>query len=71
MVPFQLAILYYRREEILIFIKKNTKKHSLMGYTCKLAIFDSIDQETDTKTVLSYDNFKEVHQEWCRSNTFD
>jgi autophagy-related protein 9 len=70
LVPFQLAILYYRREEILLFIKNNTKKHALMGYTCKFSIFECEDN-TDTKTILSFDNFKEVHQEWCRSNTFD
>ncbi len=71
LVPFQLMKLYYRVEEILTFIKKNTKKHSIMGYTCKFAIFDSVGQDTDTKTTLSYDNFREVHSEWCRSNTFD
>lgn len=70
LVPFQLAILYFRREEILLFIKKNTKKHSLMGYTCKFSIFEG-DDNADPKTILSFDNFKEVHQEWCRSNTFD
>ena len=42
-----------------------------MGYTCKFAIFDIVDEHTDTKTALSYDNFREVHSEWCRSNTFD
>ena len=71
LVPFQLMILYYRTYEILTFIKKSTKKHSIMGYTCKYSIFDVVNDEADSKTMLSYDNFREVHSEWCRSNTFD
>ena len=33
-----------------------------MGYTCKFSIFEG-DDNADPKTILSFDNFKEVHLE--------
>lgn len=70
-VPFQLMTLYYQTDKIVNFIKKITKRHLIMGYTCKYSIFEEIESMSDRKMLLSFDNFKEVHNEWCRSNTFD
>ena len=39
-VPFQLMTLYYQTDKIVNFIKRITKRHLIMGYTCKYSIFE-------------------------------
>lgn len=67
LVPFHLWYMYFSVPIIVKFIKDKTVRHPNMGLVCVYSLFDEIEyqnSETDKKTLASYNNFKDLHENW-------
>jgi autophagy-related protein 9 len=67
LVPFHLWYIYFNVPQIVKFIKDKTVRHPHMGAVCKYSLFDDLDypnNNVDKKTLASYINFKEIHEQW-------
>jgi autophagy-related protein 9 len=68
LVPFDLYKISYDVDRIVYFYQKNTLRHNKIGRTFKLSLFDNIfglqNQRGDDKTVHSFNNFKNIYEDW-------